>query len=186
MTYIWKIQDSYPGSCIGSYDRETGPDRFLLKNACDLSAEAKPWRFVFQCTVQRLRKFDDLVNNAMVPLVSSRLADLVSSVAGSDIQLLPTEIHARDGDVQDYCLLNALFRVPAIDRSRSEFWTIPGFQEIMGFHRLVLMDECLNEHHIARCAEYASYLLVSDSLASVLMEAKMTGFKLTQPCDMPL
>jgi len=186
MTYIWHIHDNYPESMIGEYDRKTGPDRFLLKNALDLSDEAGPWRFAFRSPVSRLREFDDLANNAMVPLVSPRMAELLAAIAKNDVQLLPAEIHARDGEIRDYRLLNARRCLAAVDRSNSEFSLIPGSDAIMSFRRLALIDEVLAEHHVARCAEYTSFLIVSDRLAKAILEAGMTGMQLTRPCDMTL
>jgi hypothetical protein len=186
MTYIWQIHDNYPESMIGEYDRKTGPDRSLLKNAKDLSHVGLPWCFAFRGHVSRLRQFDDLANNAMVPLISPRLSEIVMTIAEKDAQLLPVEIHARDGEIRDYRLLNALVSLSAVNRLDSEFSLIPGTDAIMSFRRLALIDDCLDGHHLARCAEYGSYLLVSEQLANAILEARVTGMQLTQPCNMAL
>ena len=168
---------------IGEYDRKNGPDRFLLKRGQRLGDGIGPWRFMFRAPVARLQKFDDLANNTLIPLISPRLAELVLATAEQDFELLPAEIETRDGAIQGYRLLNVLTRLPAVDRSSSTFTLVPGSEAIMGFRKLVLLEGCLGDHHLARCAEYSSFLLVSSKLAAMLIETGMTGMQMTDPQD---
>ena len=181
MTYIWQIHDSYPELMIGEYDRKNGHGRFLLKKGQRLGDEIGPWRFTFQALVANLRKLDDLANNTLVPLISPRLAKLVLAITDQDAQLLPVEIDASDGTIREYRLLNVLAQLPAVDRSVSEFSLIPGSNEVMKFRKLVLLEGCLGDHQLARCKEYSSYLLVSDKMASPMLDSQMAGMQMTLP-----
>jgi len=182
MPRIWQIDDDYPERMIGEYDRKNGPDRFLLKKGQRLSGLG-PWRFAVRGRASQVRRLDDVANNAMVPLVSPRLAELLMSVAAEDIELLPAEIEASDGTVGDYRLLNALALVHAVDQEQSEFTLITGSDRIMSFSRLVLRGGCLGDHALARCAEFTSFLLVSGRTAAAIADAAMIGLQLVMPWE---
>lgn len=183
MTYIWKIHDHYPESLIGEYDRKSGPDRFLLKKGQRLEAELGPWNFKFKGPISRLRKFDDLANNTLTPLVSPRLAEILATIANKEIQLIPTKIHARDGIIEDYQLVNVTAMLPVVNRELSEFKYIPGTEAILSFRKLTLVEGCMDKNNIARCAEYHSFLLVSKGLAEAISDANMLGLQLILPSE---
>jgi len=183
MTYIWRIHDHYPESLIGDYDRKNGPDRYLLKKGQRLSEELGTWTFEFKGPISRLQKFDDLANNAMTPLVSPRLAEILTTIASKDIQLIPTEIHARNGIIEDYQLVNVTAMVPAVNKELSEFKFIPESDAILSFRKLTLTDGCMGENNLARCAEYNSFLLVAKRLSEAIRDAQMTGLQLVLPSE---
>jgi hypothetical protein len=183
MTCIWGIDDAYPESLIGRYDRVSNPDRFLLGKGIRLDSESGSWRFFFPGQTKSLRKFDDLANNALVPLVSARLASLLIELAPDDVQLLPAEIEAQDGRIDDFHLLNVISMVPAVDRALSIFSLVRGTQAIMSFKKLMLILDCLGSHVLARSAEYRSHVLVSHSLVEAIQRAGMLGMQFTLPED---
>jgi hypothetical protein len=78
MVYLWKIPDDYPESLLGEYDRDRGPDRFAFKQGrpLDESPSQRP-RFRFACAAAKLSKLHDLGNNALVPLVSPFVAEVL-------------------------------------------------------------------------------------------------------------
>jgi hypothetical protein len=181
MTRVWSIHDRYPEGLIGVYDSDANPDRLVLKRGCPVDVGSSPLAFTFQAKASRLRRIDDLASTAMVPLVSHRLAALLEQLASSDVQLLPARIHAKDGVIEDYRVANATSAVSAVDLQRSKFSLVHGTDRIMSFKVLVLVDRCLGEHALARCAEYHSFLLASDALANAMEEGGMTGMQLARP-----
>jgi hypothetical protein len=183
MPRIWKIHDGYPESLIGEYLSVSGPDRFLLRQGKPLSDAGAEWTFRFNGSVERLRRFDDLANNTMAPLVSPRLVSLLAELAGDDIEFLPSKIYAKGDEIADYRLLNAVSSVEAVDFVESEPVFIPGTDAVMKFNRLRLKESCLGSRLIARCEEYRSYLIVADRLAQAVENSAMTGMSLKRPED---
>jgi hypothetical protein len=96
---------------------------------------------------------------------------------------LNAEIDARDGKIHEYRLLNICTILPAVNRERSKFRLIPNSDKIIAFERLVLIDECMKAHSLARCDEYKSYLLVADDLAISIRKAGIIGLQLTEPSE---
>jgi hypothetical protein len=181
MTRIWRIDDDYPEELIGAYDDEVNPDRFQLKQGAPVVLERQPLRFTFASTLRQLRRFDDLANSAMVPLVSRRLAALLREHAAGDTQLLPALVQARDAIVGEYVVVNATRMVPAVDFARSEFSLVQGTDQILRFERLALVPDCLGKFSLARCSEYKSFLLVSEALARLVVDSDMRGMGLYLP-----
>ncbi len=181
MVYLWKIPDEYPEKMIGEYDRENSPDRFVFKKGELLPEDVGKPIFRFDADVTELKKLDDLANNAMVPVISERLAAVLAEVVSNDIQLIDVAIKAKDEDLEGYKLLNIVNKVIGIDKSQSKFTLVPGTDQIMGFRSLKYEDDCLGEHALARDAEYSSNLIVSQALAEKLLEMKVTGIGLYLP-----
>lgn len=174
MERIWQIEDNYPESLIGKYDRKAGPDRLLLRRGKTLSKEEKEWKFTFEASVKQLYGIDDLANCTLTPLVSPKLASLIGEYTSNDVEFLPARIQACDGEITDYQLLNSLSTKSAVDFEESDPVFIPGTDAVMKFNRLRLRKNSLGTHHIARCEEYRSYLLISNVLADAIENSGMT------------
>jgi hypothetical protein len=183
MVYLWDIPNEYPEKLIGEYDRENSPDRFLFKKGELLPEDIGRPTFKFDADIAELKKLDDLSNNAMVPVISDRLASILIEVASKDIQLIDIVIKAKDGELEGYKLLNIINKVIGIDKSQSKFTFVPGTDQIMSFRYLKYKDGCLGEHALARDEEYSSNLIVSQALVEKLRELKVTGVALYLPED---
>ncbi|GIW80227.1 MAG: hypothetical protein KatS3mg105_2034 [Gemmatales bacterium] len=165
MVYLWKIHDDYPETLLGEYDRNRGPDRFAFKQGKPLTElPSEPPRFIFNAPIKKLRQFHDLGNNALVPLVSPALANILRKTCPNDVQLLPAEISCKDGTIDDYCVVVITHSVRGLDHEKSIYTLAPGSKSIMGLRKAVYRDECLGSHDAARDAEYLSNLLISDRL----------------------
>lgn len=181
MVYLWKIPGEYSEKLIGEYDRDSSPDRFIFKKGEVLSSGLEKPVIKFDANVQELIELDDLANNAMVPVISERLAGVLADLASEDIQLIDVAIKAKDGDLEGYKILNIVSKVFGIDKKQSKFTLVPGADQIMSFRSLKYKDDCLKGRHLARDAEYSSNLLVSQVLAEHLMKMKLKGVGLYLP-----
>lgn len=181
MIYLWKIPDEYPEKLIGEYDRETSPDRFIFKKGELVSSDLSKPVIKFDANVQDLSELDNLANNAMIPVISERLAAILADFAPEDIQLIDVAIKAKDGELEQHKILNIVNKVIGIDKEKSKFTLVPGTEKIMSFRYLKYKDDCLGGHHLARDAEYYSNLIVSQVLAERLMEMKLKGVGLYLP-----
>lgn len=167
--YIWKIRDDYPESLIGEYDRERGPDRFSYKQGKGLDAvPVSPPAFRFNASKNAIRVLDDLANNAMVPLVSSRVAAILSEACPSDVQLIPAEVVCKDGVLDGYSIVVVKNRVRGLDHEKSKYKCMPGMKAIMRFESAVYREDCLGSLGMARDDEYLSNLLVSERIREAL------------------
>lgn len=183
MIYLWKIPDDYPEKLIGKYDRENSPDRFLYKKGESLSDDLKQPIFNFDVTCEELYQIDDLANNALVPLVSERLADVLQKAVPDDIQLIKAKVKTKDGELSGYSVLNVLNKVVGIDKKSSKYTLIPGTDKIMGFKYLKYNDDCLDVYNVARDEEYSSNLLISEALSNKLIAMKLNQVGLYKPED---
>ena len=180
MVYLWTIPDDYPEDLIGTYDRSRSPDRFLLKQGKPLHPVADVY-VRFDAKASDLRELDDLATNAMVPLVSTRVAEVLVRVAAGQIQLIPTKIITSDAEMTDYSIVVATSLVQGIDHDSSQYVFVPGTSSIMKFTKLRYKQDCLGVLHIARDAEYLSNLLVSDVLRNALESLDPQGMGLYEP-----
>jgi len=184
MTYLWKILDDYPERLIGEYDRSKGPDRFLFKQGRRLESEANDPTFRFKCKPKDLKSLDDLANNAMVPLVSDRVAALLLRICPNDVELVNSTVVADGKPVQNYRIVNAVHKVEGIDHQASEYSLVPGTKAIMKIRKMRYHDGCLGDFDLARDAEFLSNLLVSKRLHDAMSEEGLRGIGLYLPSDM--
>jgi hypothetical protein len=124
MVYIWQMPDDYPEKLIGVYDKSRSPDRFLLKAGKPVDIDETYLRFNAKGAV--LREVDDLATSAMVPLVSRRVAEVLSRLASDQVQLVTARIETLDEDILDYKFVVATRQVKAIDHEASEYSYVPG------------------------------------------------------------
>lgn len=116
-----------------------------------------------------------------MPVVTTRAADVVSSIAGNDIQRIPVEVLRRH---EDYAIINVVRRVACIDRDRSEleWWgEEDDWPEMIGklkmVARLAIDPELTNGAHILRPEGWEVAMIVSDVVRSALENAGVTGVR---------
>ncbi|PHV09951.1 imm11 family protein [Chitinimonas sp. BJB300] len=181
MVYLWKIPDEYTENLIGEYDRTSSPDRFIFKKGEVLSSNLTMPVIKFDVSTEELLELDDLANNAMIPVVSERLATVLTEFAPDDIQLIDVAIKTKNGELRGYKVLNVINKVTGIDKEQSRFTLVPGSDQIMSFRYLKYKSDCLKGNQLARDAEYSSNLIVSESLASRLIGINLKGVGLYLP-----
>ena len=184
MIYLWRVvSDECPEKFIGEYDRKISPDRFLLKQGRVLSASEFNVPVVrFNISMSKAKNLDVLSSNAMVPLVSSRLANYLMEISPHDVQLIPTIIEAKDGEIEGYKFVNILHKVMGIDKSVSKIdYMVNDPAYIRGFRYLKYLEGSMGEHFFARDAEYSSNLLVAEKAVNCLRKERFTGLALHDP-----
>jgi len=181
--FLWKIRDEYPERLLGSYDRSSSPDPSLFRQGQEVFNLGIPV-VRFDCRSSDLAGIDDLASNAMAPIVSSRIQNVLRDKCPNDIQLIDVRIITSDGEVPGYQLVNAKYAVQATDRDASDYKLIPGTDFIMKFCKLTLRPDCLQKHQLARDSDYLSNLIVSTSLGEHLKALKPVDIGLYSPEDM--
>jgi hypothetical protein len=180
--FLWEIRDDYPERLIGEYQRDVSPDRFLYKKGKAIPEDLPSPVFRFSATTEVLRKRPDLANNAMIPLISMEVAEVLHRHCPNDVQLIPARITAKDGELPGYSIVNATHTVHCIDHERSIYKKMTGADAILSFQRLVCLSGCMGVHALARDEEYLSHLLVRGDLRESLGFLKLLG--LYQPSEM--
>ena len=181
MIYLWRIPKNSPNSLIGEYDKRCSPDRFLFFKGKRIG-ECNPLpSFTFAAEPNVLKKYDVLPNSTMVPLVSERIAKILTREAENDVELIPSIVNSRDEHLPGYSLVNILPRVASVDHFASKFVFIPGTEQIMKFIRLSLKLNALGSHQLAREIEYNAFILVSEDLKTLFESAEATGCEFISP-----
>jgi hypothetical protein len=115
----------------------------------------------------------------IVPIVSSRLADLISRHAGDDVQMIPARVGRWDG----YYVMNLLRTVRCIDESRSDFrkWTeADGRPDKIGKYRAVDLlrvdvSQIESTTHIFRLEGWKWPIIVSEEVADAIRRGNFIG-----------
>lgn len=164
MAFLWSIPDCYPRECIGVYLRDRSPDRFIFKRGTRVPEDVPRPCIQFSASPKDLADFDVLESNAMVPLVSTNVAQLLLEMCPVDCQLIDTDVIADGEKLTGYKLVNAVHLVSCVNHQESDCVYVPNADHIMKFNRLRLKPGCLGSHHLARELDYKSYLYVSQRL----------------------
>jgi hypothetical protein len=181
MIFIWNIPDEYPEELIGEYLRDRSPDRFLFLRGQSFPTDLGTPHFAFHGKADMLRAYDILPNNAMVPLISRRAADIVMKLCPSDVQLLPANVMTTGGPLSGFMVVNIVSMVSKVDHQNSTYVCIPGTKQIMKFNRLRFNSETLEPHHLARETEYRAFLLVSETLKRTFEAQGFKGHAFVSP-----
>jgi hypothetical protein len=174
MALLWRIPEDYPEEAIGTYDRTTSPDRFLLVQGKRLSIEGIP-KICFNVPSEILLGFDCLPVSSRVPLVSSRVKEALAQLCPCDVQFLETSVEAVDCSLSTYWLLHITHFVQGLDHARSIYTRVRGTDRIWRFRRCHYRQDCLGAHHIAREAEYFPHILASTQLWELFRDLIVTG-----------
>jgi hypothetical protein len=160
---------------VGVYDRKRSTQHYLDFKAGARLESAEPPVITFdQSMTDELRAYDCLGINALIPLVSQRLAETLVKIGREDVQLIDTRAIAKDGELIEYKLVNILSFVDCIDKERSLTTNIAGAPTaIMSFDRLVFKENCMAGRAFGRERHYHSLLLVADWAGEALLKARM-------------
>lgn len=181
MVYIWSIPESYPDKFIGSYEYKKSPDYLIFSNGAPITALTELPIITFDCSKNKLLKYDCLVNSSLLPLINKKLCKIFDDICPNDVQYFDVNIQCKDGALEDYKLLNVTQKVEAIDHNRTEFKYLSEEKgEFFGFKYLVLHQNCLEKSgvEIARNSEYTPHILVNQTLHDAFKAEKITGVRL--------
>jgi hypothetical protein len=180
-TYLLRIDHAFPERAIGRYAKEHNPDRFRFLAGTPVDVPSSPLRFLFQVCLDELTCWDALPTDANLFLLLPTLGDRLVELAGDDVQLLPATATATDGTITSCCMLNVTSQVHGIDHERSLYVKMKRANAIRSFHRLVLRENFMGTHCVAREAEYLPYILVSSSVRDLLEGSGFRGLQALLP-----
>lgn len=181
MIYLWEIPDDFPEELIGEYVREESPDRFLFRHGTPIPKTELVPSFAFAAEPEALREYDVLPNSAMIPLISERVARILTRLCPDDVQLITASVVAAGEKLSGFSLVNVVARVASVDHSGSKFTYIPGTKQIMKFNRLTFKPDALGSHHLARELEYNSFILASETLKQAFDSERVMGHAFVPP-----
>ncbi len=176
--HLWEIPERYPNKLIGSYERTQILSSYDFFKGEFLTAEmlSQTPAIEFEVKRERLQRIDCLVHNgAGVPLVNQRVIDLLMEIADTDFQLIKPQLNCLDGQLDGYYLLNVTHEVNGVDHNQSicEWGTVERY--VRGFKHLVVLPDCMGQHHLAREAECHSELYVSQTIVDAFERAHIKG-----------
>ena len=174
------MPNDWPEQHIGEYVRSESVDRFTLKEGMAVAADSKV-ALKFSSPKVELQRIDGLPNSGMIPVVSSRIADVLRQYAGADCQLIDCAVHAVDGVLYGYCAVVAKRRVSVLDRLSSLYSVVPGTDAIMSIRHFVAKPKGLCGLSMARDSEYLSNLYVSKDLRMAIQEVNPPGIAFYLP-----
>ncbi len=180
--YIWEDPYNTGNRRMGVYDRKQSPDRFAFLWGQRVSGDPGVGVIEFEMPCERIRTLDNLANTSGSPVVSPRLAEILTAFAPDDIQLFDVTLKAPDGDVEGYKLVNLTHTVEGVDRERSVIDYFPDGR-LMGFTILFCKPGCMDRHHLARLDEFHGKILASQALRDHLKRSRLRGLNLCLPED---
>lgn len=162
--------------------REGWPDKveFQLSDGAELGLSKR--------AAQRMAQIPDYVENSKNwHICSSALATVIADAAGRDVELLPVAIldHKGRPTKRDYCIVNVLPLIEAVDRSESVFMpSSANPSAIFSFTRLALDQRVLqHEPAIFRLKEEHRTTLVREDVVKALASTGLTGFRFIEPAN---
>jgi hypothetical protein len=179
--YLWFSPEDYSQKILGSYDHESCPNSSTYIQGKPIKGDARVPSFTFPVSRSRLVNYDVLPNTIGVPLISPRVASLLTEICPNDFQLIPARIQAHDVPIDDYSLLNVLVEISGMDHAQSSFILVPGTKFIMSIERLRYASGAIGDHHLARERDYSPFLWVSDHIVQRFARAKFKGYAFKPP-----
>ena len=123
MYYVWCITNKYPNSYWLKYDRKNNPDylMFLGNTSVNLPNES---RIIFEldekASLNPFLRYDYVMSDA-VPLISKKIASLISNSKNDDLQLIGADVYYHGKIIGEYYIPVFLNIVDCIDKSKSIF-----------------------------------------------------------------
>ena len=173
--YVWSVPSDYPDSMVGQHQPVGSADYLDYHEAQKLPNDYRAMDFVkFEQPLVKLLRYDYLHSSLGAPLISPRLRDAVEKAAPGEVQFLPATLVGTDGRIEDYCVVNALRKVHAIDWDASVSKFMTDGVTVGGWRKLVHRPDGMGEVGIGRDADYIRVILVSERVKA---ELDMGGFK---------
>jgi hypothetical protein len=181
MIYLWETSDEFGDEMVGEYLVEKSPDRFLFRQGKPFDQAGLTPSFKFTSEAEQLAILDMLPNNALIPLVSSRMAKMLMEICPQDIELVPSEVSASGKRLAGFSIVNVLFSMAGIDHENSRYVYIPGTKQIMKFNRLRLKPNALGSHDLSRDIEYRAFIFASEKIKKILESERVKGCTFVPP-----
>ncbi len=185
MTYLWEIPDNYPSSLIGVYQRDVSRDRFDFFQGKALKQSKKPLIFELKAHRNKLQGIGCLCNNSGSLLLSPEVVNVLNTYALQDVQFFDTTVKTKDGETDEFKLLNVTRYVDCVDRDKSNIRVIGniGRIDLERIEELIHKVDCMQEVMIARDKNESGHIVVNNKLADKLNDLCMPGIALVRPED---
>jgi hypothetical protein len=131
---------------------------------------------------RRGKPLDLTFTNDDIPVATRKVADILSSLAATDIQRIPVRVESQD---EDYEIINVIACVDCIDVERSDIeWyeegndvrpDLAGTPELIT--ELVVDPKRTGNHHIFRLVGWEMTVVVSDLVKNALERARASGVR---------
>jgi hypothetical protein len=123
-----------------------------------------------------------------MPVVTTRVAELLSTIAGNDVQLIPITVA---GMHDRYVIVNVTARVDCIDTRRSDImWFEPGNDirpDLAGtpqmITKLIIDSDRVYGHHMLRPEGWDLAVIVSHTVKQLFERAHVSGVLYTDVCE---
>ncbi len=189
--YLWRWPISFPDKWVGAHHFESIEDEssaYFSKFSRGQDLDPKTIKFVpsvnFEAKKEELCGYDCLPSNGGAPLVNKKIIEILREIAPSDVQFFPARIMCLDGELEGYFFLNVTHLIQGIDHDQSIYslLDLPGGAKIIStVRKLVLHENCMNGHDLARDQDLQSNLLVSQKIYDAFQAAKIKGVRLVTP-----
>ena len=179
--YLWFPPEDYPQSILGSCNYQSSPDRVIFIEGKPLTERILTPSFQFTAPLSRVAKLDILPNTIGVPLISQRVASLLTEICPAEFQLIPSQIETRDAPLDGYSILNVLVEISGIDHARSSIHMLAKLNCIISIRRLRYASGAMGAHHLARDREYSPFLWVSDEVVRKFALANFRCYEFKPP-----
>lgn len=183
----WHLWGLYDGAGVqlderefryGNYLDPGPPLRVSMWNEDTIVDVAPPLRL---CIDRGGTPLDFTFTDELMPVVTSRVADILAAVAGSEIQRFPVKVEAME---QEYEIINFVSRIRCIDEERSilDWWTEEyGRPDLLGkaltIVKLVVDPSRIGVAQMFRLEESNIAIIVSDVVKQALEDARVSGIR---------
>ncbi|POP40411.1 hypothetical protein CHU32_27580 [Superficieibacter electus] len=173
--YMWSIPEQYPNKHIGGYQYDI-VSYFLFNRSIHVEKMNIHPVINYKADLNILNKYDCLPNNSLIPVINERLKIFLEAHSNNNVEFYKVDIHANDGLLKDFYILNVITKLPLINLRNSICEYIPNTEKaIMGFKKVSFIKNPPGDFSIARCSEYLSYLMLSDELVVKMKKEKFKG-----------
>lgn len=172
MIWIWRNPKTLSQNKMGEYIQDSGTDRFEFRKSIilDPNSVLVP-KVVFSCNEKYL--LDVLPNSGALLIVSKKALGILSDICPNDYQVFDANVFVGDKSIEGYSLLNILNKVEVFDMERCLIKKRMG--AITSIEKIVYKTDNLFGHDIARNADFASHVLVSDRIKEAFEKDKIKG-----------
>jgi hypothetical protein len=176
MPYELTVSDDYPDSAWGVL-RDAPLERLTEFSACrKIELSIVPTLHFEKLSLKRLLRWDQLQLQTGIPIVSSRMREIIESLCPDGVQFFPVLVNAKDGATDDYSFMNILrkCRCLNVEKSRIKYFDYEP-RTIMSIDELTFHPNCMGDLHLARLEELMQLVIVSNRMADELRAGKLNG-----------
>ena len=183
MNYLIRNPRNYKSKYKAKYNYALSFDDYHFENCRFIMPESidKPLVFDLNINQKEVLQFDNIINGIGCLVVNQKLEKILSLLIPNDLQFFDTQIKCKDGIITNYKLVNILKSVEGVDHEKSNYWNMVNIDEIGGFHRLVLKENCMQKNKLARLAEFPGHILATEEIKQAFEAEKVTGLRFVVP-----